>query len=247
MIKQRHWPGTSKWNKIEHRLFSRISINWHGRPLTSHEAVVSLIAATTTRTGLTVRAELDPSSYPTGVVIDPAEVDALPLDRHTFHGDWNYTLRPQPSTPAPTTPAERLTDTTQPADRAPDWLHHPTLTMLTPPAFADLLTRVERYQLDHPPTSLTRVPTRRRVLRRGPLSLADRLLTVLLRRRWQTTNATLASLLDTRTDVIGDAILELGPVLDALNHKTPEAPITARTTDELERLVGRNSTRHRSN
>lgn len=88
-------PGTSKWNKIEHRLFSHISMNWRGRPLTSHETVVQLIAATTTRSGLTVHAELDEATYPKGVKITDHQMRALPLDRHQFHGDWNYTLRPK--------------------------------------------------------------------------------------------------------------------------------------------------------
>jgi len=82
-------PGTSKWNKIEHRLFSHITMNWRGRPLTSHEVIVNSIAATTTRTGLTVRAELDPGSYPTGTEISDAQMAAVPLARHRFHGDWN--------------------------------------------------------------------------------------------------------------------------------------------------------------
>jgi transposase len=86
-------PGTSKWNKIEHRLFSHISLNWRGRPLESHEAIVQLIAATTTRTGLTVHAELDDATYPKGVKITDQQMAALPLHRHEFHGDWNYTLR----------------------------------------------------------------------------------------------------------------------------------------------------------
>jgi hypothetical protein len=85
-------PGTSKWNKIEHRLFSHITLNWSGRPLTSHQVVVNLIAATTTRTGLHVHAELDTGSYPTGIRISDAQMAALPVTRHTFHGDWNYTL-----------------------------------------------------------------------------------------------------------------------------------------------------------
>src|SRR5205814_2376676 len=95
---QRHWPGTSKWNKIEHRLFSAITMNWRGRPLTSHEVIVNTIAATTTRTGLAVHAELDPGAYPAGVTISQAELDALPLARHDWHGDWNYTLHPPPAT-----------------------------------------------------------------------------------------------------------------------------------------------------
>ena len=85
-------PGTSKWNRIEHRLFSHISMNWRGRPLTSHETVVDLIGATTTRTGLKVRAELDRGSYPTGVKVADKDLAAVPLQRHDWHGDWNYTV-----------------------------------------------------------------------------------------------------------------------------------------------------------
>lgn len=88
-------PGTSKWNKIEHRLWSHISMNWRGRPLESHETVVELIAATTTRTGLAVRAELDETDYPAGVKVSDAQMADLPLHRHDFHGDWNYTVRPE--------------------------------------------------------------------------------------------------------------------------------------------------------
>ena len=87
-------PGTSKWNKIEHRLFSAISMNWRGRPLVSHEVIVELIAATSTRTGLKVKAELDTGEYPKGTKITAKELAALPITRHEFHGDWNYTVRP---------------------------------------------------------------------------------------------------------------------------------------------------------
>src|SRR5271165_3643566 len=91
-------PGTSKWNKIEHRLFSHISMNWRGRPLTSHEVIVNTIAATTTRTGLTVCAELDTSDYPKGIKISDRETQNLEkqnvLRRHDFHGEWNYCLDP---------------------------------------------------------------------------------------------------------------------------------------------------------
>ncbi len=87
-------PGTSKWNKIEHRLFSAISMNWRGRPLVSHEVIVELIAATSTRTGLTVQAELDPGTYPKGTKITDKELAALPVTHHAFHGDWNYTVSP---------------------------------------------------------------------------------------------------------------------------------------------------------
>jgi transposase len=85
-------PGTSKWNRIEHRLFSHISMNWRGRPLTSHEVVVDLIAATTTRTGLKVHAELDRGSYPKGIEVTNEELAAVPREAHKFHGEWNYTI-----------------------------------------------------------------------------------------------------------------------------------------------------------
>jgi len=91
----RHFPpGTSKWNKIEHRLFSYISANWGGRPLTSLVAIVNLIAATTTATGLRVRAEIDKGRYPEGVGVSDEEMARLRLRPHRFHGDWNYTIRP---------------------------------------------------------------------------------------------------------------------------------------------------------
>ena len=89
-------PGTSKWNKIEHRLFSFISQNWRGKPLVSHQVIVNLIAATTTKTGLRVRAEVDPGKYPKGVKISDKQVATIRLERDPFHGEWNYTILPRP-------------------------------------------------------------------------------------------------------------------------------------------------------
>jgi hypothetical protein len=94
-------PGASKWNKVEHRLFSHISTNWRGRPLVSHEAVVELIGQTTTATGLRVHAALDPGPYPTGVKVTDEELAAVPIRRHEFHGEWNYTIAPDPSSQPP--------------------------------------------------------------------------------------------------------------------------------------------------
>ena len=88
-------PGTSKWNKIEHRLFSFITLNWRGRPLRTYETVVNLIGNTTTRGGLVVRAKLDKRRYPTGKRISPKEMRTLNIERDDFHGDWNYTIRPR--------------------------------------------------------------------------------------------------------------------------------------------------------
>jgi transposase len=87
-------PGTSKWNKIEHRMFSFISLNWRGKPLVSHEVVVNLIGNTRTATGLSIQAELDTTQYPKGVKISDEELRKLNLTRDTFHGEWNYSIAP---------------------------------------------------------------------------------------------------------------------------------------------------------
>lgn len=86
-------PGTSKWNKIEHRMFSHITKNWRGRPLTSHEVIVNLIANTTTNAGLKIQSSLDAKEYPTGIKISDQEMAAINLEKNSFHGEWNYTIR----------------------------------------------------------------------------------------------------------------------------------------------------------
>jgi hypothetical protein len=94
-------PGTSKWNKIEHKLFSFITQNWRGKPLVSYQAIVQLIAATTTRTGLNVKCEIDPATYPAGVKVTDAEMAAINIAPHEFHGEWNYSIAPKPTQMAP--------------------------------------------------------------------------------------------------------------------------------------------------
>ena len=88
-------PGTSKWNKIEHRLFSRITHNWRGRPLETYQTIVNLIAHTTTTTGLTVQCELDPNLYPTKIKLTDQQKESIPITRHDFHGNWNYIIMHQ--------------------------------------------------------------------------------------------------------------------------------------------------------
>ena len=88
-------PGTSKWNKIEHRLFSHISMNWRGRPLVSHDVVVKLIGATMTKTGLKVKAKLDKRKYPLKLKVTDEQMESLNIEPHKFHGEWNYTIRPR--------------------------------------------------------------------------------------------------------------------------------------------------------
>ncbi len=95
-ISVRHFPpGTSKWNKIEHRLFSFITQNWRGQPLVSYAVILSLIAATTTTAGLTVASYLDTHTYPAGVKVTDAQMDTLHIERDVFHGEWNYTILPR--------------------------------------------------------------------------------------------------------------------------------------------------------
>ncbi len=91
-------PGTSKWNKIEHRLFSFISMNWRAKPLVSYRVIVDLISATTTDAGLKVRCELDKNSYPKGIVVSDQEMAKINILRADFHGEWNYTIRPRNET-----------------------------------------------------------------------------------------------------------------------------------------------------
>jgi hypothetical protein len=88
-------PVTSKWKKVEHRLFSFISINWRGRPLRTYETIINLIGNTTNRGGLVVHARLDRRSYPTGQEVSAMELRALRVERHSFHGDWNYVVKPR--------------------------------------------------------------------------------------------------------------------------------------------------------
>jgi uncharacterized protein (DUF2267 family) len=92
------WQGT-QWNRIEHRLFAYISQNWRGKPLVSHQVIIQLIGATTTNTGLTVTCDIDQSLYPKGIKVTDAEMATLNIHRHTFQGDWNYTISPRQQGP----------------------------------------------------------------------------------------------------------------------------------------------------
>jgi hypothetical protein len=237
-------PGTSKWNKIEHRLFSQISINWRGRPLTSHEVVVSTIGATRTRTGLTVHAELDPGAYPTGVTVPDNVMDRLPLTPHDWHGTWNYTVRPEALAPPVLKPPRDPAFGRFPAgDKTPAWLRHPSLTGLEPAVFDSLLARYRTWCTQHPPVLL-----RGKRPNGGPgaggrrLSAADHLTVLLLKNRWSMTHALLADVTGLTKTRIGATLRDATPVLTALGHTIPAGPLTVTTAQQLAGIAGHHLT-----
>lgn len=141
-------PGTSKWNRVEHRLFSFISMNWRARPLTSFDVALNLIAATTTATGLRVTARLDSDSYPTGVEIDAQHLAALTVNSDQFHGEWNYTVPPQPGVPTvPLQPPGRRSHPRAAHTFDAALTTHPILTGLTRQALDHLVAKI-REMLD---------------------------------------------------------------------------------------------------
>jgi transposase len=205
-------PGTSKWNKIEHRLFSHITMNWRGRPLTSHEVIVQSIAATTTATGLTVHAEPGPASYPAGTQVSNAQMKALPLTRHDWHGDWNYTLRPEPPAPPPPRP--------EPGPGHAAWAH-PALTGLTPAAWDQLLTTVHTQAGDPPAGS------------QPALNLAEQTLITVLSLRFRPLTATLAQLFAVPASAVRRAQRRTWPLLVQAGYPTELAGPQLKTLDDL--------------
>jgi transposase len=235
-------PGTSKWNRIEHRLFSHISMNWRGKPLTSHDVIVNSIAATTTRTGLTVEAALDTGTYDTGVKVTNAEIDALPMHRHRFHGDWNYTLHP-----AHAQPASQAADPAAPEGTVP-------ARATAPPYPATLrdpeLTGMTLEQLDAITSELTPVLDRRReeirYQRRGnvrsrsrgagakdKLATADRILAAILYQRKIGTQELLAQLFGVDRSTITNAVTEVRPLLDQHDRRIPASTARFRTPKDV--------------
>jgi hypothetical protein len=239
-------PGTSKWNKIEHRLFSHISMNWRGRPLTSHEVVVNTIAATTTATGLTVRAELDPGSYPTGTKVSDEQMNALPLTRHDWHGNWNYTLhsRPLPGADGPPRPPQQAVPLARPAPACwdPAAMSHPALTGLSRQELdaltADLAMpwsaqqEAWRYQWRGG-------PRRNAAGARGPLrlDLTGQILVTLIYLHLSLPRHVIAWLCGTHPDTISRAIKTVSPLLAARAIQITPAAQRLRTPADLVRYA----------
>ena len=228
-------PGTSKWNKIEHRLFSHITLNWRGRPLTSHEVVVNTIAATRTRTGLRVHAELDTGSYPVGRSVSTQRMAALALEPHPVHGCWNYTLHPaQRPTPGAGPATDEVSDPTQARSTALQMLSDPRLTGINRSDLAQLTAALAPAQAARAQQrySEQRGGRRRRAkgnLRGRPL-LDDpaRVLITIVYHRQVCSMTVLSELLEVAGSSIGQAINETQPLLEAHGHTI--APTTLRFT-----------------
>lgn len=228
-------PGTSKWNKIEHRLFSHITLNWRGRPLTSHEVIVETIAATTTRTGLKVHAQLDTGTYPTGVKVSDAQMASLPITRHGFHGDWNYTLHPRQ--PANTADADPSKIDAPAAGWSTADLAHPNLTGMPRRQLHKLTRTLESL---HHKTLRDRQQERRLTAGKKPhafksgrpvqLAFADRVLATILHLRLSLPEETLAPMFDSNRTTIRRAIRETTQLLKqsdtAIEPTTPSTPLT---------------------
>jgi hypothetical protein len=229
-------PGTSKWNQIEHRLFSAITMNWRGRPLTSHEVIVQSIAATTTRTGLRVRAALDTGSYPTGVRVSDQEMAVLPITRHGWHGDWNYTLHPRAGTGPGQRAAPPGPDGEDRWDRAA--LSHPALTGLPRQALDELAAGLAAAWNSQREKSLRerRGGQRRRAPGAGAtprLTLADRILATLLHLRLSLPQPVIAGLLGADRTTISRAIRATRHLLDQHGITIEPAPARLHTLADL--------------
>jgi hypothetical protein len=242
-------PGTSKWNKIEHRLFSQISCNWRGRPLTSHEIVVNTIAAVTTAAGLTVTAILDENPCPTGREVSGKQMQDLEdraLARHGFHGEWNYAFLPVPR-PAP----QPCPEPPPAAAPGPDLhaLTDPAITGIPREDFAALAASLEipwaaaREQRLH----LARGgPRRKSSGPAGParLSLPARLLAAVCRYRLGMTCQAIADLLAVDPSVISVATRQTAALLTAAGTPLTPGPHRLRTTDDLRRHAAAGTTPH---
>jgi transposase len=231
-------PGTSKWNKIEHRLFSHITMNWRGRPLTSHEVIVATIAATTTRTGLRVHAEPGTSAYDTGIKVSDGQMGALPLTRHDWHGDWNYTLHPKAYDQAGGAP--------DPFDQPSPglaWLCHPALTGLPAPEWDTLITALMTLHGQQREADLDKRRGHRPRLaapgtgRRPVLTLADRLLATTLHQRLALPQVTIAALFSVRPETISRRIRETRQLLEQAGHAIQPGPHQLTSLDALYNLA----------
>ena len=224
--------------QIEHRLFSHITLNWRGRPLTSHEVVVKTIASTTTRTGLHVEAALDTGDYPTGVAISKERFDALPLQPHAVHGTWNYSLHPRPTATQPLPVGEQ----DGPARRRQVMLGRladPRLTGITSTDLQQLAAllapaQAARTQQRYAEQRGGRARRAAGKLRSRPLfDDAARLLITLVYQRQVCSMSVLADLLEVTDTCIGSLVKETREVLDDHGHNPGIAPVRFAAAHDL--------------
>jgi Rhodopirellula transposase DDE domain len=213
-------------------------MNWRGRPLTSHEVIVQTIAATTTRTGLRVHAELDTSTYQTGIRVSDGQMDALPLGRHDWHGDWNYTLRPEAYDQAGGAP--------DPFDQPSpdlDWLRHPALTGLPAHEWDTLIATLMTLHHQQREANLdTRRGHRPRLAapgtgRRPVLTLADRLLATILHQRLALPQVAIAALFSVRPETINKRIRDTRQLLQQARYTIQPGHHRLASLDDLSRLA----------
>ncbi|MDQ1005731.1 hypothetical protein QFZ82_000215 [Streptomyces sp. V4I23] len=238
-------PGTSKWNKIEHRLFSHISMNWRGRPLTSHDVIVNSIAATTTRTGLTVHAELDPGTYDTGIKVTDSDIDTLPMHRHRFHGDWNYTLHPQPrDTSAAKNTRSADCPSPQPCIRC---LRNQELTGMPEPVLDELVGQLARTLDDLREQGRLQRRGGERIRARGAgakdkLTTADRVLATVLYLRKLGTRDLVAQLFGVNASTLTRAVHQVQPLLAERGYTIPPSTARFRTPADVTAFLTNSST-----
>jgi Rhodopirellula transposase DDE domain len=212
-------------------------MNWRGRPLSSHQVIVQTIAATTTHTGLTVHAELDPGSYPDGVKVSDAQMDALPLIRHDWHGDWNYTLHPHGYDQAAGIP--------DPFDQpSPDlaWLCHPALTGLPPQDWDVLIAALMTLHGQQRETALGKRRGHPRLTapgtgRRPVLTLADWLLATVLNQRLALPQVTIAAIFAVRPETINRRIRDIRQLLEQTGYTIQPVPHRLTSLNDLSRLA----------
>ncbi|MBZ9645177.1 ISAzo13 family transposase [Streptomyces sp. PSKA30] len=240
-------PGTSKWNKIEHRLFSHISMNWRGRPLTSHDVIVNSIAATTTRTGLKVHAELDPGTYGTGIKVTDSDIDALPMQRHRFHGDWNYTLHPQPrDTTATADAAKNPRSAGSSAQPGTGCLRNPELTGMPEPALDELVDQLASKLDELREQGRFQQRGGQRIRARGAgakdkLTTADRVLATVLYLRKLGTRDLLAQLFGVNGSTLTRAIHQVQPLLAEHGYAIPPSTARFRTPADVTAFLANSS------
>ena len=235
-------PGTSKWNKIEHRLFCHITRTWRGRPLTSYQVVVNTIAATATSTGLTVTAVLDENSYPTGAEVSDAQMQHLEdrvITRHAFHGDWNYAILPAPR-PAPEPEPAPAPQPSRPAvDLAA--LDQSALTGLPPGGAAALAAALAIPHAAHRAARLhARLGGRPRQRADKPrndprhkMTFPGYVLAAILHQRFALPARAIAALFGCDRSTIGHELRRIGQLLAATATTIPPAPLTLATYQDL--------------